>query len=233
MTTHDLSSDRHGNGGANQNSLCYRRSFFLVRRSNRVKKQPRMYMRAVFNKRIRVRICLESRNPESGHSARACSSLRITPPGAMNLLLRDRPEIAIYPSTISSCLFASFHLGWRYMRKKVIERGAFLAAFWKCDHVSQWMARVEFSARFSCWRSFVDAGWIDQIDTENSRGKSRWINLIDRFCTLFPYFFFWMGISFIPCWYRIVSFMVVFANEMNEKYYFFFRRSFTIKKKKK
>lgn len=51
------------------------------------------YMRAAFDKRIRI----ESRNSDSGHSARACSSHGITPPGAMNLLLRSRPEIAIYP----------------------------------------------------------------------------------------------------------------------------------------
>jgi len=52
-------------------------------------------MCCIFNKSVFL-----SRNPDSGQSTRALivpTGDSPTPPGAMNLLLRGRPEIAIYP----------------------------------------------------------------------------------------------------------------------------------------
>lgn len=151
-------------------------------------------MRAVFNKRIRVRICLESRNPDSGHSARACSSLRITPPGAMNLLLRGQPEIAIYPYNIF-LPFRKLPLRLTLHAKKGNQKRV---PFWQLSGSAITFHREWRELSFRCDFSVGDRllmrqrcriNWY-QIDTENSRGKSRWINLMDRFRTLSSYFFF-------------------------------------------
>lgn len=133
------------------------------------KTQPNVYpilnVYVVFNKRIRVPICLEPRNPDSGQSARALivpPGDSPTPLGAMNLLLHGRPEIAIYP-TISFCLFASFHRSAR----KVNRKDAFSADFWKCDHVPLRIARAEFLPRIFSDRSLMRSENWYQIDTEN------------------------------------------------------------------
>lgn len=82
----------------------------------RVKKQNAILnVCVIFNKRIRVPICLESRNPDSGQSTSASvvpTGDSPTPSGAMNLLLRDRPEIAIYPYN----LFLAFR---KFLSKRV------------------------------------------------------------------------------------------------------------------
>lgn len=94
-------------------------------------------------------------NSDSGRSTRACSSLRITPPSAMNLLLRGRPEIAIYPCNLFQP-FRKFSPKLTLRARNDDRKVLFRAAFWKCDHVPPRIARDRESREFFFRRNFSD-----------------------------------------------------------------------------
>lgn len=147
----------------------------------------------------------------------------------MNLLLRGRPEIAIYPCNLfqpfrklSSKLTLRAQNGYR--------KGAFSAAFWKCDHVPPRMARAEFfSARF-LRRSFVDASKM-QVDQSH-----RLISHASSFRLPAVYLFIFSDVRgrFIHSRKLSISNRIFYGfckRKIDEKCYFSFRRSLTTQKK--
>lgn len=175
--------------GTNQDSsICFARWFVLVvfgRSYRRMEKKGRECIRVALNKRHRgTRVRALSHEISIQNALRALVPQDYAP-GAMNLPLRGRPEIATSPGALPAPrrLLSRASIHRRYAGKGQTRRWlTFRRTSWKYDHVPPRVARTaNFWRSFSRSpaRSFVDVstemqgssrGSIDAGDTENSQG---------------------------------------------------------------